>query len=334
MPVATAAANIALVKYWGKRENRLNLPARGSLSLTLDALRTYTEVVRDESLEADTLTIDGEVKTGRAVERITELLDLLRAEAPPELRKIRARVVSKTTFPVAAGLASSASGFAALTVAGSAAYDLQHNAVELSALARRGSGSAARSLFGGFVRMEAGRLLDGSDAAAHPVEGVPVELAAAVTIVNSGEKDVGSTDGMEKTRQTSPYHRAWLDQVVKDLHAAEAALKKGDLATLAGIVEGNCLAMHADAMAARPGIIYFKAATLWAIDRVRALRKGGLPVMFTVDAGPHVVAFTPPAHVDEVARELGQHPDIKRVITSRAGEGAKLIDALPAEVVR
>ncbi|MFO0725278.1 MAG: diphosphomevalonate decarboxylase [Myxococcota bacterium] len=332
MPVATAAANIALVKYWGKRENRLNLPARGSLSLTLDSLRTYTQVELDPSAAADSLSIDGAPKSGRALERVTELLDLLRAEAKPELQGVRARVVSRTTFPVAAGLASSASGFAALTVAGAAAYQLSHSAIELSAIARRGSGSAARSLFGGFVRMEAGRLLDGSDAAAHALGPVPLELGAAITVVDAEEKEVGSTDGMELTRNTSPYHRAWLDLVVKDLARAEAALKKPDFQTLAEIVEGNCLAMHADAMAARPGLIYFKAATLWAIEQVRAMRKRGLPVMFTIDAGPHLVAFAPPAHLEEIASQLAKHPDIKRVIISKAGEGAQLIQAFPAEI--
>lgn len=331
MPVATAAANIALVKYWGKRDAALNLPARGSLSLTLDALRTWTEVTLDPALGHDTLILDGASQTGKPLLRVKAFLDILRAQSGV---KTFARVASKTSFPVAAGLASSASGFAALAVAGAAAYELGLDARTLSGLARRGSGSAARSLFGGFVRMDAGRMPDGSDALARPVVGAAITLSAAIAVAGSGEKEVGSTDGMESTRESSPYHRAWLDQVDKDLHLADAALRGGDFALLARITEGSCLAMHANAMAARPGIVYFKGVTLWAIDRVRALRKSGVPVMFTIDAGPHLVAMTPPDHLDTVAVALAESPEVQRVITSAAGEGAKLIDAMPTEVAR
>lgn len=328
MPVATACANIALVKYWGKRDLALNLPARGSLSLTLDALRTFTSVERIDGA-ADELFIDDQPKTGKALARVSELLDKVRSRAAPELRETRARVRSCTTFPIAAGLASSASGFAALAVASAAAYELGLDPRGLSALAREGSGSAARSIFGGFVRMDEGRAADGSDAVARPLARVPLSLSAVIAVAVAGEKEIGSTDGMEHTRDTSPYHDAWLSLVDRDLAAAEQALYAGDFSALAEIVEGSCLAMHADAMAARPGIIYFKAPTLWAIDRVRALRAGGLPVLFTIDAGPHLVAMTPPEHVETVAAELAAHPEIARVITSAAGDDAKLIDRLP-----
>ncbi len=334
MPVATAAANIALVKYWGKRSTTHNLPARGSLSLTLDALRTWTEVELTPGAAADTLSLDGVEQSGKALARVAELLDRVRSRAEPELRGTFARVVSKTSFPVAAGLASSASGFAALAVGASAAYRLGLDDGAMSGLAREGSGSAARSIFGGFVRMDAGRALDGHDAIARPITDARVELAAAIAVADTGEKEIGSTDGMEATRKTSPYHRAWLEQVDEDLHAAERALRAGDFEALTRVTEGSCLAMHANAMAARPGIIYFKGVTLWAIDRVRALRRDGVPVMFTVDAGPHLVAFAPPERIAEVAAALGEHPEVKRVITSRAGEGARIIDALPAEVSR
>lgn len=329
MSVVAACANIALVKYWGKREPKLNLPARGSLSLTLDALKTFTEVAPTPGLEADTLEIDGVAKSGRALARVVEFLDLVRAQAPASTRGLRAHVRSRTTFPVAAGLASSASGFAALAGAARDAYGLDLDDVALSGLARQGSGSAARSVFGGFVRMDAGRALDGHDAVARPVEGATIELGAAICVVDAGEKEVGSTDGMDATRETSPYHRAWLDQVDVDLHQAEQALRAGDLATLTQVVEGSCLAMHANALAARPGIVYWQPTTLWAIAQVRALQRRGVPVMFTIDAGPHVVAFAPPSALDTVAAALGGHPEVARVIVSRAGPGLQRLAALP-----
>jgi diphosphomevalonate decarboxylase len=323
VPVATACANLALVKYWGKRDLALNLPAAGSLSLTLDALRTWTEVEPDPSLADDVLELDGRAAGGRPLDRIRRHLDRLR---PPDAP--RARVRSVNAFPAAAGLASSASGFAALTVAGAAAYGLEADAGALSALARQGSGSACRSLFDGFARWDVGVAADGHDSRARPVES-RVELAAAVMVVDAGEKAIGSTEGMERTRATSPYHDAWIALVERDLEAAVTALADGDLERLTEVVEGSCLAMHANAMAARPGILYWKGATLWGIERVRALRAEGVPVMFTIDAGPHVVAFTVPAELERVATALEAHPEVARVVRSSAGRGAHLVDAMP-----
>jgi diphosphomevalonate decarboxylase len=321
---SSACANIALVKYWGKREPSLNLPETGSLSLTLDALRTTTELELIDG-PADEMLLDGVRQTGRALERVSSFLEVARAECTdPALRRARARVVSNNSFPSAAGLASSASGFAALAVAANAAYRLGRDRTALSALARRGSGSAARSIFGGYVRMNSGAQPDGSDAAAHPIEGIKLELSAAIVVGKAEEKAVSSTDGMEHTRKTSPFHEAWVRQVERDLVAAEEALASSAIMRLSEIVEANCLAMHADAMAARPGVIYFSPLTLWAIERVRELRSVGTPVMFTVDAGPHVVAFAPPAEIGWIGAALAAHPGVDRIILSHAGGPATI----------
>ena len=326
MAVATACANIALIKYWGKREVSLNIPAAGSLSLTLDRLRTWTEVVRDPEASADTLVIDGSEVQGRPVERISRFADLVREQAG---ENTRVRVVSHNTFPTAAGLASSASAFAALAVATTKAFGVEADDRALSILARRGSGSAARSIFGDFAVMHAGSAADGSDAYAESFEDSRIELAAAVAVAKAEEKKVGSTDGMELTRITSPFHAAWIDCVNRDLPKSQDLLRSGDIEALAELVEGNCLAMHANAMAARPGIIYFRASTLWAIEEVRTMRAEGIPVFFTIDAGPHVVAFTPPEHLDKVGARLGGHPEVAEVLTSAAGPGAHLEESMP-----
>lgn len=319
MAVASARANIALVKYWGKRSAALNLPAAGSLSLTLAALETRTTVQLTDGPQ-DRLVLDGEPADAKATGRVSRFLDLVRKRAD---RHERAEVVSENGFPTAAGLASSASAFAALARAATAAYGVEANPRELSILARQGSGSAARSIFGGYARMHAGARDDGSDAFAEALDGARIELAAAIAVADAGEKAIGSTEGMDRTRDTSPYHAAWLDLVDRDLAAAELALRKADFEELAEVVEGSCLAMHANALAARPGILYFGPSTLWALERVRALRAEGTPVMFTIDAGPHVVAFTPPEHLDLVERALAEGP-VARVITSQAGDGARL----------
>lgn len=317
---ARACANIALVKYWGKRDRKLNLPAAGSLSITLDALRTETSIQLAD-IAADRVVLDGVEVSGRPRDRVCAHLDLVRKTGAR-----RAIVTSRSSFPAAAGLASSASGFAALSVAANAAYETGLDATQLSVLARRGSGSAARSIFGGFVRMDAGTRPDGLDAHAIPLHGVDLELVAAIAVVDAPKKDVSSTEGMDRTTATSPYHESWIAQVDLDIADAQAALRAADMDALPQVVEGSCLAMHADAMAARPGVIYFKAATLWAIDRVRELRSTGVPVMFTIDAGPHLVALTTPDHLDVVATALAEHPDVARVIRSVAGGDACLID--------
>lgn len=326
---AIACANIALVKYWGKRDRALNLPARGSLSLTLDALATTTTIEPLEPLEhgradgaSDELVLDGVPQSGRALARVTKHLDLVRARTGS---RTRVRVTSVNGFPTAAGLASSASGFAALSVAAAHAFEARLDGRELSVLARRGSGSAARSIFGGYVRMYAGSASDGSDAFAAPLREARLDLGAVIAVARASEKEVGSTDGMEHTRSTSPYHGAWFDQVDLDLAAAEAALAAGDFEALAAVTEGSCLGMHADAMAARPGILYFGPVTLWAIARVRQLRRAGTPVFFTVDAGPHLVAFAPRAALPSVAAALGEHPEIAEVLVSGPGSDARVV---------
>lgn len=322
MSTAEASANIALIKYWGKRDARLNLPETGSLSLTLEALRTRTQVTRIDAA-SDRLVLDGVSVEGRALERVGCFVDLVRGLSGCN---DRVEVASSNSFPTAAGLASSASAFAALAVASLDAFGVELAPPEISRLARQGSGSAARSVFGGFCRMNAGVYPDGRDAFGEPFVGAALELSAAVVVAKAPKKATGSTEGMNLTQKTSPYHSAWVATVSRDLAAAEDALRAGDWTMLADVVEGNCLAMHADAMAARPGILYFKPSTLWAIDVVRALRRDGTPVFFTIDAGPHVVAFTPPAHLDAVAAQLSGHPEVECVLRSRSGEGAHIVD--------
>jgi diphosphomevalonate decarboxylase len=319
MATATARANLALVKYWGKRDATLNLPAAGSLSLTLDRLRTRTSVELHDGPN-DELLIDGQPQSGKALSRISRFADLVRG---PLGRSERIRVVSHNEFPTAAGLASSASAFAALAVAVPAAFEVELSDKARSILARRGSGSAARSIFGGFVRMNAGAHADGSDAYAEPLA-ADCPMHAVIAVAQAEAKKIGSTDGMEHTRATSPYHAAWLQLVERDLGEVQVALQSGDWDHLALLVEGNCLAMHADAMAARPGVLYFRPPTLLAIEAVRSLRQSGTPVFFTIDAGPHVVAFTPPSEVSRIAAHFAQLPGLAEVLTSGPGAAAQL----------
>ena len=321
---ARACANIALVKYWGKRDGGpLNLPATGSLSIALDALVTETTVVFDRALASDEVSLD----TPAARARVEAFLDLVRERAGIATH---ARVVTKNRFPTASGLASSASGFAALAVAATRAAGLALSPRELSVLARRGSGSAARSIFGGFVRMHPGTRPDGEDAYA---EAIASDLAARVrvviAIVGAGApKQHASRDAMEHCAATSPLYRGWLELVPKDLAAAEAALAAGDLRALGQLAEANALAMHATAIAARPAIVYWQPATIALLAAVRALRSAGRAAWATIDAGPHVKVLTTPEDAAEVARTLGAIEGVSSTMVSTAGGPAEVVAAL------
>jgi diphosphomevalonate decarboxylase len=193
---AEACANIALVKYWGKRSLDKNLPAAGSISVTLDALKTETEIWMDPTLQEDYFELDGQPVSGKGLKRISNFLDTIAGTA----ERNRAHIISKNSFPTSAGLASSASGFAALTIAASKTFNKSYDRSTLSAIARRGSGSAARSIFGRFVEMKSGKDLSGSEDFALPLYSKDYwDLRIVIGITDATPKKVGSTQGMERS---------------------------------------------------------------------------------------------------------------------------------------
>ncbi|HVU51447.1 MAG TPA: diphosphomevalonate decarboxylase [Polyangia bacterium] len=322
---AVAGTNIALVKYWGKRDAALNLPAAGSLSLTLDGLGTRTTVRFSDALDADRLVLGGAAADARATGRVSAFLDRVRARAG---LRARAEVVTANDMPTASGLASSASGFAALAVAATRAAGLALPPPELSELARLGSGSAARSIFGGLVEMAPGARADGRDAVAAPVPGGDwPELRLVVAVTSEGAKAVGSTEAMERTARTSPYYAAWLASVPGDLADARAAIAARDLRRLGAVAERSALRMHASALAAEPGLLYWSAATIAAIEAVKALRAGGVPAFFTIDAGPHVKVLCADGDAPAVDQALLRTPGVLRTVVAAPGRGARVVEA-------
>ncbi len=318
---ARARANIALVKYWGKADDGpLNIPAVGSISITLDALWSDTEVQFDGSLAADELTLNGQNRPEQ-LDRVRRCLDLLRARAGVDHA---ARVTSRNNFPTGAGLASSASGYAALTTAAARALNLTLSRRELSVVARQGSGSAARSIFGGFVEMRAGTRPDGSDSYAEPLMAAgkwPLELVVAVTARE--EKQVSSRAGMTRSAATSPYFPAWVAGSPPDLRQAREAIAKKDFESLADVAERNCLGMHGAALAARPPLLYWNAATIACLEAVRRLRRSAVPVFFTIDAGPQLKAVCAPGSSATVREALADVPGVVDVLESDLGPGAE-----------
>lgn len=312
---AVAHPNIALVKYWGKQDSRRNLPAVGSLSITLDGLHTRTRTVFDDGLDADLVTLDG-ARGGPAGERVAACLDRFRERTGVSAR---ARVESASNFPVAAGLASSASGFAALVAAADAAAGTGLDRETLARLAGAASGSAARSLYGGFVRLDppAGGEADISLTPLAAPEDWPLRVVIAVT--DPGPKPVGSTAAMLASEATSPYYGAWVGGQGADLDEAAAAVAGRDFERLAAVSEYSCLKMHALTLSSRPGILYWKPATLACLQTVRDLRAAGHGTFFTVDAGPQVKAVCLPGAAEAVAAALGAVPGVTGVL--RAGLG-------------
>ena len=316
---AIAHPNIALTKYWGKRAGAGRFPAVPSLSVTLAGLATRTRVRFDRALTRDRLVLNGSPADAEAEARAVELLDRVRA-ASGDARF--AEVESRNDFPTASGLASSASGFAALALAATRASGLAWDAARVSDLARRSSISAARSLFGGYVELEPGE--PAADfLAAHPVvSGDPMPLAVLVCVTSEGPKAVGSTAGMQATLNESPYAEAWLRHAPR-LHARlREALLAGDFAGVGALSESSALAMHASAIAA--GVVYWNGATLDVLAAVRALRAAGVLAFATIDAGPHVKILVRPEDAFRAKATALAVPGVHRVIEASIGDGARL----------
>lgn len=320
---ARAHTNIALVKYWGKRDASLNLPATGSLSLTLDRFHTTTALEPSDG-DRDTLVLDGEEASEQERARVSRFLDLARSLAGGGPRF---RVTSENTVPTAAGLASSASAFAALALASSRALGLTLDERQLSALARRGSGSAARSLFGGFALMHRGARDDGSDSVAEPLPS-PASLDVRLVVVRcgTGRKKLGSTEAMERTARTSPFYDAWVRTHDEDLDEATRAVGAGDLDTLGEVMERSTLKMHATGLGARPPFWYLAPPTLAVMDEVKRLRDEGARAWFTMDAGPHVKVLVPARAADEIASVLARVGGVVGVDVAAPGPAASVLE--------
>ncbi|OUU78780.1 MAG: diphosphomevalonate decarboxylase [Gammaproteobacteria bacterium TMED78] len=308
-----AKANIALIKYWGKTNRELNLPAVGSISITLDSLWSDTEVVFDESLERDFLYINGE-DFSNPIDRIKSCLDLIRKEAKVDFF---AKIISKNNFPTASGLASSASGLAAIVLAASKALNLELSPRKLSIIARHGSGSAARSIYSGFVEMFVGKNSDGSDSFAKqiaPASHWPLEVVIAVT--DTKKKEIGSRAAMELSALTSPFYNEWIKSSVSDLAIARDAIMNKDFESLSSITQSNCIKMHSVIMTSNPPVLYWNQATLACIKMIMDLQKSGVPVFFTVDAGPQVKAICKPESTVMISDLLKKIPGVKKMIIS------------------
>jgi diphosphomevalonate decarboxylase len=312
-----ANSNIALVKYWGKRDDKLKLPLNNSISLTLDRLSSETAV---EISGTDELIFNNEKAAPEARQKVFKFIDLFRKDFARE--DLKFRVTTGNNFPTASGLASSASGFAALAAALNKVLQLDLSAQEVSVYARLGSGSACRSVYGGFAEWQKGSRSDGKDSFAVQVaEQNFWDIRMLVVVVEDTQKTKSSTDGMAETVKTCPFYPAWLETIAADLDNVRQGILAQDLEKVGITMEHNCLKMHATMFTTRPAVIYWKPATLAVIQKVYEMRRQGLNCYFTIDAGANVKILCIPGETAKIKESLTDIKEIKQVIECRPGSG-------------
>ena len=309
MTTAIAHPNIALVKYWGKQNKILNHPASPSLSITLDSLITKTKV---SSSTETRLLLNGKKNEDL---KVAKFLNLFREkfELPP------VSVETNNNFPTGAGLASSASGFAALVTALNEHFQLGLSPSKLSEWARRGSASAARSIFGGFVTLQ------GPNWRAEQLSNQPHwDLEICIIVINEGPKKISSTTGMKTSEATSPFYSEWIKSADLDFKIAKKAIIERDFVTLSEVSEQNCLKMHSVMHTSQPAISYWAPGTVSAMELVREIRNTGTPAFFTMDAGPQVKVIYPKKCRTTIQKSLEELKNV-RLIWASIGPGAHLI---------
>lgn len=318
---AVAHPNIAFIKYWGNRDQALRLPSNGSLSMNLDGLSTRTTVSFQPSLPYDELIINGRQIGGPGLERVSSILDKVRRVADIEHY---AGVMSENDFPAGAGIASSASAFAALALAASQAAGLEPSEAELSVLARHGSGSASRSVPGGFVEWQVGT----GDGDSYAFSIAPPEhwpLADCIAVISSQHKATGSTQG-HALAGTSPLQAARVADAPRRLELCRTAILERDFQSLAAVIELDSDMMHAVMMTSQPALFYWQPATLSIMQAVRAWRADGLSVAYSIDAGPNVHVICLQDEIETVSARLKELPEIQSVLSATVGGPAYLVE--------
>lgn len=317
---AFAPANIALIKYWGKKDEELRLPLNSSISMTLDKCFTITTVEFDKKYKTDSFGIVGEEVNEKEKMRVFKHLDRVRKLAKINLR---AKVLSKNSFPKSSGIASSASGFAALTLAATKAAGLNLSKKELSILARLGSGSACRSIPDGFVEWKKGERSDDSYAySLYPAS--YWDLRDIICIVNLPGKKIGSTEGMENAK-SSLFFKGRLKNLKNKIEKIKKALKERNFMLLGKTIEEEAINMHVVAMTQKPPIFYWNKDTMEIIQSVFLWRNKGLLVYFTIDAGPNVHLICEGKNEEEVFKKAKVIKGVKDIIINKPAKGAEII---------
>ena len=318
---AVAHPNIALIKYWGNLDDEWNIPANSSLSMTLGELWTQVRLVADRQLDRDLLIIDGVISSPEAQARLSQFLDQIRRLSG---KALYCRIESSSNFPRGSGIASSAAAFAALALAAARVFGLSTEPEELSRLARLGSGSACRSIFGGFVEWIGGQ--DHRSSYAVPI--APPQhwgLVDCVAVVSTAHKAVSSREG-HRLAKTSPLQPCRVQSAPQRLEACRRAILERDFELLAQVVELDSNLMHSVMMTSQPPLFYWRAETLGIMERVRQWRSEGAAVCYTIDAGPNVHVLTLADQAEGVKEKLSQIDGVQAVIVAPVGEAASFVE--------
>lgn len=318
--IAQASPNIAFIKYWGNRDHELRIPANGSISMTLGDLFTTTRVTLDPNLTEDKLIINDETASATARMRAQSLLEWIRVQANSDTHAL---VESENSFPMGTGIASSASAFAALTVAACNAYGLELDTLALSRIARRASGSAARSLFPGYVELHSAEMDEGAYAESLHTQD-HWTLIDLIAVVDTAHKTVSSSEG-HFFADTSPIQTARVADAPRRLEICRQALQNRDFDQLAYIVEQDSNLMHAVMLTSTPPLLYWQPGTLSVMHAINQWRAEGLEVCYTIDAGPNVHCICTPSSLNEVKSQLSRLDPIRKIFESTPGSGAKLL---------
>jgi len=315
-----ACANIAFIKYWGDHNSDLRIPANGSISMNLEGLFTRTSVEFGNFAGGDELILNGNPVKGPGLRRVNGFLDQVRKTRGIDLPAL---VTSENNFPIGAGIASSASAFAAMALAASAAAGLSLSETELSRLARKGSGSACRSVPGGFVEWLSGD----TDESSYAVTIAPPEhwdLVDCIAVVSQEHKITGSTEG-HYLANTSPLQEARIADAKRRLDICRQAILTRDFEAFSWIVEQDCNLMHAVMLTSNPQLLYWQSGTLAVMRAVLGLRRNNLPVCYTIDAGPNVHVICEGWAADQIVPELLRVEGVQRVLTATPGGPATVI---------
>ena len=319
---AIAPSNIAFTKYWGRKDEILRLPANGSISMSLSNLLTTTTVEFSENYPKDELMLNGKAPKDIETERVIKHLDRIRKLANPPADGLKAKVSSENNFPIAVGLSSAASGFAALTLAASKAAGLNLSEKDLSILARQASGSACRSIPAGFVEW-----LDGNTSETSYARQIfPPDywkIADVVAIVSTEAKEVSSSEGHTKT-QSSPFMKVRLSGMKKKNKQIKQFIKEKNLKKLGELMEQEALELHTIMLTQYPPLIYWTPGTLQIMKLVNHWRNEGIPVYFTINTGQNIHLICEQENVGAVKAKLQKLKEVKEIIVNTPGEGARL----------
>lgn len=318
---AVAPSNIAFIKFWGKRNSSLNIPYNDSISINLDSVVTQTSVEFLPQLLEDEVTINGQVASEKEKQRVVKHLNLIRNMAK---LKMFARVISENNFPKSAGIASSASGFAALSVAGSRAAGLHLSSLDLSRLARRGSGSASRSIPDGFVKWKKGTN-DATSVAKSLYMPSYWAIADLIAVTTLGEKQISSTEGHDRA-ESSPFFKARIHGMPVKIRAIKRAIKQKNFSVFGKIIEEEAINMHTVMMTSTPPAFYWSPQTVEIFDAVWKWRMEGIESYFTLDAGPNVHIICEEKNVHVIQQKLKCMSYVQKVFIGRPGKGTRVLE--------